>query len=66
MTIQTYECHSNDLYSSISCCRLIVLLQDKTFIYDIDSLAILSTIDTVPNPKGVFLSRICVTIKSKF
>lgn len=33
--------------------RLIVLLQDKTFIYDINSLAILSTIDTVPNPKGL-------------
>jgi len=33
-------------------CRLLVLLEDKTFIYDIDSLSILSTIDTVPNPKG--------------
>ncbi|CAO2841597.1 unnamed protein product [Amaranthus hypochondriacus] len=33
--------------------RLIVLLQDKTFIYEIDNLAILSTIDTVPNPKGL-------------
>ncbi|KAL2936154.1 Autophagy-related protein 18b [Bienertia sinuspersici] len=33
--------------------RLIVLLQDKTFIYDIDTLAILSTVDTVPNPKGL-------------
>ncbi|GMH04117.1 hypothetical protein Nepgr_005956 [Nepenthes gracilis] len=33
--------------------RLIVILQDKIFIYEIDSLAILSTIDTVPNPKGL-------------
>ncbi|XP_057247100.1 autophagy-related protein 18b isoform X2 [Beta vulgaris subsp. vulgaris] len=33
--------------------RLIVVLQDKTFIYDINSLVILSTIDTVPNPKGL-------------
>ncbi|XP_021854155.1 autophagy-related protein 18b isoform X2 [Spinacia oleracea] len=33
--------------------RLIVLLLDKTFIYDINSLAILSTIDTVLNPKGL-------------
>ncbi|GAB2291525.1 Autophagy- protein 18b [Dionaea muscipula] len=33
--------------------RLIVILQEKTFIYDLNSLAILSTIDTVPNPKGI-------------
>ncbi|MCL7047543.1 hypothetical protein MKW94_007704 [Papaver nudicaule] len=33
--------------------RLIVLLQDKTYIYDLNSLAILETIDTVPNPKGL-------------
>lgn len=33
--------------------RLIVLLEDKTFIYDIDRLSILSTIDTIPNPKGL-------------
>ncbi|XP_021756836.1 autophagy-related protein 18b-like isoform X2 [Chenopodium quinoa] len=33
--------------------RLIVLLQDKVFIYDINSLAILSVLDTVPNPKGL-------------
>ncbi|XP_074282572.1 autophagy-related protein 18b isoform X2 [Silene latifolia] len=33
--------------------RLIVLLLDKIFLYDIDSLTILSTIDTVPNPKGL-------------
>ncbi|GAB4838162.1 Autophagy- protein 18b [Ancistrocladus abbreviatus] len=33
--------------------RLVVILQDKTFIYDIDSLAILSTLDTVPNSKGL-------------
>ncbi|KAG6599132.1 Autophagy-related protein 18b [Cucurbita argyrosperma subsp. argyrosperma] len=33
--------------------RLIVLLQDKTYIYDINSLTILDTIDTVPNLKGI-------------
>lgn len=32
--------------------RLVVLLQDKTYIYDINSLTILDTIDTVPNSKG--------------
>ncbi|PKU66747.1 autophagy-related protein 18b [Dendrobium catenatum] len=33
--------------------RLIVVLQEKTYIYDINSLAILDTIDTVPNNKGL-------------
>ncbi|KAG1364411.1 autophagy-related protein 18b [Cocos nucifera] len=33
--------------------RLIVILQDKTYIYDLNSLAILDTIDTVPNNKGL-------------
>ncbi|KAL3331721.1 hypothetical protein AABB24_032369 [Solanum stoloniferum] len=33
--------------------RLIVILQEKTFVYDINSLNILDTIDTVPNPKGL-------------
>lgn len=33
-------------------CRLIVVLQENTYIYDINSLAILDTIDTVPNLKG--------------
>ncbi|KAF9602183.1 hypothetical protein IFM89_025483 [Coptis chinensis] len=33
--------------------RLIVLLQDKIYIYDYNSLAILDTIDTVPNTKGL-------------
>ncbi|KAL5583509.1 hypothetical protein UlMin_015951 [Ulmus minor] len=32
--------------------RLLVILQDKTYIYDIKSLTILDTIDTVPNLKG--------------
>lgn len=32
--------------------RLIVVLQEKTYIYDINSLAILDAIDTVPNLKG--------------
>ncbi|CAI0427674.1 unnamed protein product [Linum tenue] len=33
--------------------RLVVVLQEKTFIYDSNSLAILDTIDTIPNPKGL-------------
>nr|XP_043627268.1 autophagy-related protein 18b [Erigeron canadensis] len=33
--------------------RLIVVLQAQTFIYDINSLVILDTIDTVPNLKGI-------------
>ncbi|KAK9098024.1 hypothetical protein Syun_025069 [Stephania yunnanensis] len=32
---------------------LIVLLQDKIYIYDLNSLAILDTVDTVPNAKGL-------------
>lgn len=33
-------------------CRLVVILQDKTYVYDINSLGILDTIDTIPNLKG--------------
>ncbi|CAA6672229.1 unnamed protein product [Spirodela intermedia] len=33
--------------------RLIVVLQEKTYIYDLNSLAILDTIETVPNLKGL-------------
>lgn len=33
--------------------RLAVILQDKTYIYDIGTLAILETIDTMPNLKGL-------------
>ncbi|XP_057967816.1 autophagy-related protein 18b isoform X2 [Malania oleifera] len=33
--------------------RLIVVLQEKAYIYDLNSLAILDTIDTVPNSKGL-------------
>ncbi|KAF7091633.1 hypothetical protein CFC21_094189 [Triticum aestivum] len=33
--------------------RLIVVLQDKTFIYDLNSTRILEEIDTVHNPKGL-------------
>ncbi|CBI22514.3 unnamed protein product, partial [Vitis vinifera] len=32
--------------------RLVVVLQEKTYIYDLNSLSILDTIDTVPNSKG--------------
>lgn len=37
-------------------CRLIVVLQEKTYVYDTNSLAILDTIDTVPNLKGEWIS----------
>ncbi|KAL5552334.1 hypothetical protein UlMin_002510 [Ulmus minor] len=47
----------NFLTSSLAICmnrkRLLVILQDKTYIYDIKSLTILDTIDTVPNLKGL-------------
>ncbi|XP_043707884.1 autophagy-related protein 18b isoform X1 [Telopea speciosissima] len=33
--------------------RLVVVLQEKTYIYDLNSLAILDTVDTVPNAKGL-------------
>ncbi|KAG0474005.1 hypothetical protein HPP92_015862 [Vanilla planifolia] len=33
--------------------RLIIVLQEKTYIYDVNSLDILDTIDTVPNNKGL-------------
>ncbi|XP_058207031.1 autophagy-related protein 18b isoform X1 [Rhododendron vialii] len=47
----------NFLTSVLAVCinkkRLIVVLQEKTYVYDINSLAILDTIDTVPNLKGL-------------
>lgn len=46
-----------DLLSLLHHCRLVVVLQEKTYIYDSNSLAILDTLDTVPNTKGVV--RIC-------
>jgi hypothetical protein len=33
-------------------CRLVVVLQHKTFIYDLNSTTILEEIETVPNTKG--------------
>ncbi|XP_020962165.1 autophagy-related protein 18b isoform X2 [Arachis ipaensis] len=33
--------------------RLVVILQDKAYIYELNSLTILETIDTVPNIKGI-------------
>ncbi|KAI8565763.1 hypothetical protein RHMOL_Rhmol03G0286700 [Rhododendron molle] len=47
----------NFLTSVLAVCinrkRLIVVLQEKTYVYDTNSLAILDTIDTVPNLKGL-------------
>lgn len=45
-------------------CRLIVVLQEKTYIYDLNSLAILDTIDTVPNSKGQNRSRYLLILES--
>lgn len=36
-------------------CRLVVVLQHKTFIYDLNSITILEEIETVPNTKGKIL-----------
>ena len=33
--------------------RLVVVLQDKAYIYDLNKVTILDTIDTIPNPKGL-------------
>ena len=33
-------------------CRLLVVLQDKTYVYDLNTVKILDSIDTVPNLKG--------------
>jgi hypothetical protein len=33
-------------------CRLVVVLQDKTYVYDLNTVKILDAIDTVPNLKG--------------
>lgn len=35
-------------------CRLIVLLKEQTYIYDVNSLEIKQIIDTVPNVQGQF------------
>ncbi|KAI4376783.1 hypothetical protein MLD38_014501 [Melastoma candidum] len=40
--------------------RLVVVLQDKAYIYDIDSVTILDTFDTVPNPKGICAFSPCL------
>ncbi|XP_024960359.1 autophagy-related protein 18b [Cynara cardunculus var. scolymus] len=54
----------NFLTSILAVCvnrkRLIVVLQGKTFIYDINSLVILDTIDTVPNLKGLCAFSPCL------
>ncbi|CAG8622023.1 5293_t:CDS:2 [Cetraspora pellucida] len=39
--------------------RLIVVLEQTIFIYDISNMKLLHTIDTSPNPNGDYLSAIC-------
>jgi autophagy-related protein 18 len=34
-------------------CRLVVVLQDRTFVYDLNKTTILEEIETVPNTKGI-------------
>lgn len=41
------------ILEQLGTCRLVVVLQDKTYVYDLNSLAILDSIDTVPNLKGI-------------
>ncbi|XP_027331324.1 autophagy-related protein 18b isoform X2 [Abrus precatorius] len=40
--------------------RLVVILQDKTYVYELNSLTILDTIDTVPNTKGLCAFSPCL------
>ncbi|KAK7329886.1 hypothetical protein VNO77_24067 [Canavalia gladiata] len=40
--------------------RLIVILQDKAYVYELNSLTILDTIDTVPNTKGLCAFSPCL------
>ncbi|KAJ4709468.1 Autophagy-related protein like [Melia azedarach] len=40
--------------------RLVVVLREKTYIYDANTLAILDTIDTVPNSKGLCAFSPCL------
>jgi hypothetical protein len=40
-------------------CRLVVVLQDRTFIYDVNSTTILEEIETVPNTKGEDPTAVC-------
>lgn len=44
------------ILEQLGTCRLVVVLQDKTYVYDLNSLAILDSIDTVPNLKGAIPS----------
>jgi hypothetical protein len=39
--------------------RLVVVLQDRTFIYDVNSTTILEEIETVPNTKGEDPTAVC-------
>ncbi|XP_019086909.1 PREDICTED: autophagy-related protein 18b-like isoform X3 [Camelina sativa] len=40
--------------------RLVVVLLEKTFVYDLNTLVMLDTIDTVPNPKGLCAFSPCL------
>ncbi|KAL5559003.1 hypothetical protein UlMin_035214 [Ulmus minor] len=53
MTLQELNFLTSSLAILMNRKRLLVILQDKTYIYDIKSLTILDTIDTVPNLKGL-------------
>lgn len=41
-------------------CRLVVVLQDRTFVYDLNSTTILDEIETVPNTKGKDPPALCI------
>ncbi|XP_010525768.1 PREDICTED: autophagy-related protein 18b isoform X2 [Tarenaya hassleriana] len=40
--------------------RLVVVLVEKTFVYDLNTLTMLDTIDTAPNPKGLCAFSPCL------
>lgn len=38
--------------------RLVIVLEDQIYLYDIQTMKLLSTIDTSPNPNGTELLRL--------
>jgi autophagy-related protein 18 len=51
-TICELTFHTNILSVKINRKRLIVVLEEQLFIYDISNMKLLHTIDTIPNPTG--------------
>lgn len=51
-TICELNFHTNILSVKMNRRRLIVVLEEQIFIYDISNMKLLHTIDTIPNPTG--------------